>query len=249
MTRIAWDTVGDRVFEVGVDRGVLYLDDQGVPWNGIISVSEAPDGGVVTPRFIDGVKYLDDPTLQSYKANLVAFTYPDEFAICDGTRQVGNGLFALNQKKQTFGLCYRTQLGNDTEGLDHAYLLHIVYNATATPTRHDYRTTGEGALSPSNFAWDISAKPPLHKGVAPTAHFVVDSRDTPSDLLYRIEDILYGSDQIEPRLPSLQELISMFQSYSASSFDAGFVGTAYYNLIDAGVIPETQDETIDGGSP
>lgn len=249
MSRIVWDAAGERLFETGVSKGVLYVNGRpGVPWNGLLSVAEAPDGGEVTPYYVDGVKYLDFVSNEEFKAIIEAYTYPEEFGECDGTLPAGNGLFVTHQPKKSFGLSYRTNVGNDLDGLDHAHRTHIVYNATAAPTNRANKTVGD-TIDPDNFSWEITTRPPIFSGYKLTAHFVIDSRETPSDLMNDVEDILYGTEGSEPRLPSAEELMFIFESYQASILDAGHLTEEYYSTFDSGHISETQTSTIDGGSP
>lgn len=249
MTRLAWNEVGERLFETGVQHGVLYLEGRdGVPWNGLIRVSESSSGGEVTPRYIDGIKYYNQVSSEEFEATLEAFTYPDEFAECDGTSQVANGLFATQQRRKSFGLCYKTNVGNDVDGSDYAYKIHLVYNATASPTERANNTVAE-SIQPSNFSWHISTKPPRMVGYKPTSHFVIDSRETPSDLLNDLEDILYGSDVSDARLPSIGELFFLFQDYEDSGFDGGLlVDDEYFAIFDEGTVGEPYTSTLDGGA-
>lgn len=249
MSRLSWHNVGKRFFSAGVDRGVLYVDDNpGVVWNGLVAVTESPTGGEAKPQYLDGVKVRDLVTKQEYKATIEAFTYPDEFAKCEGTTLLGNGLFATAQKKKTFGFSYRTYLGNEVHLLNYAYKIHLVYNAVAKPAQLT-QTTIADTVTPSAFSWDISATPPRFSGVQPTAHYVIDASKTPESLLDQIEDILYGTEIDDPRLPALEELLFIFQDYNPTMFDPGFVGDPYYSLIDAGYISEPQTSTLDGGTP
>lgn len=213
MTRLNWDAIGKRFFEAGVDRGVLYVAGlTPVPWTGLISVSESPSGGEATPYYIDGVKYLNVASSTEFEATISAFTYPDEFQACEGVEEVDNGLFTTQGRRETFSLAYRTMVGNDTDGPEHGYKLHIVYDALAAPTQLDYNTLGDNP-SPLNFSWKITTKPALISGRKPNAHFVIDSRKTPSTLLSTIEDILYGSDLEDARLPTAQELVDLFKEF------------------------------------
>lgn len=249
MARLTWNAIGERLFETGIDRGVLYIHgEEGVPWNGLIAVSESPTGGEVTPYYIDGIKYLNHVASEEFEATIEAYTYPEEFAQCDGTSHVANGLFATQQPKRSFGLAYRTRVGNDLKGVDHAYKIHLVYNATASPTERAHNTISD-EIEPYNFTWSIVTKPPEFVGLRPTAHFVIDSRETPSDLMARITDILYGSDDLAPRLPSVPELLFIFDEYDPSVFDAGIVGDIYYASFDGGVVPEAQTSNIEAGGP
>jgi hypothetical protein len=209
MTRLNWGTPGERFFEAGVDRGVLYTGVTGVPWNGLISVTEAPDGGSAKPFYLDGVKYMNRTSNEEFKATISAFTYPHEFEQCDGTAYVADGLFATQQYRKSFGLCYRTKVGNDTAGPDLGYKIHLVYNATAEPTTRDNKTVGD-SLDASIFTWDVSTVPVKTPGIKPTAHFVVDSTRTHPDVLAALEDILYGSADNIPTLPTQHDLVELF---------------------------------------
>lgn len=247
--RLKWGEIGDRFFEAGVDRGVLYVGTQdGVPWNGLVSVSESPTGAEAEPYYVDGVKFLNYRTSEEFEATVEAYTYPDEFAVCDGTASIVNGLSATQQKRKPFGLCYRTKIGNDVDGVDHAYKLHLVYNAKVSPAEKAYTTVG-ASIEPDNFSWAITTTPPLLRDRKPTAHFEIDSRKTTPHLLARIEDVLYGTDTTPARLPTVPELVYIFESETASIFDAGLVGELYYGLFDGGVVPAVQTSTVDGGVP
>lgn len=249
MSELEWHAVGEMVFQTGVDRGVLYVEGHdGVPWNGLISVSESPSGGEVTPYYIDGVKYLNHVALEEFAATIEAFTYPEEFGECDGTQHVSNGLFATQQRKKSFGLAYRTLIGNDIDGISHGYKIHLVYNATAEPAGLSTTTLGD-RVDPSNFSWNIATLPPEFVGSKGTAHFVIDSRYTPSSLLIDLEDILYGSWKGPSRLPSASELLFLFGEFSEEFIDAGYLVEEYFATIDAGVIPEPYTETLDPGGP
>lgn len=234
MTKLVWNAIGERFFETGVERGVLYLDGvAGVPWNGLISVSESPSGGDVTPYYIDGIKYLNVVSGEEFAATIEAFTYPDEFNQCDGASRISNGLFATQQKKKSFGLSYRTRIGNDVDGVDHAYKIHVVYNAITTPTQRSNSTLTD-SVEADNFSWSIVTKPPTFTGYKPTSHFVIDTREVTADLLSEIEDILYGSDTTPARLPDVPELISIFTAFPDTFEDAGPLVDDYDNVLDGG---------------
>lgn len=248
MTRLTWGAVGERFFEAGVDRGVLFVGNaEGVPWNGLVAVNEASTGGEITPSYIDGIRYLNDSASEEFEATIEAYTYPDEFEQCDGTVPVKNGLFGTQQKRRPFHLCYRTKVGNDLQGLKHGYKIHIIYNATAAPSPRSNSSVGD-TIEPGNFSWSISTIPVAFKGHKPSSHFIVDSRDTPQQVLRLIEDILYGTDEDASRLPTLPELVYIFESYDASTFDAGRVGEIYYGTFDAGRVGTALTSTLDGGS-
>lgn len=210
MTRLAWGTPGQRYYETGVDRGVLYLPSQpGVAWNGLVAISEAPTGGDPRPYYLDGVKYLNIASSEEFEAVIGAYSAPPEFAVCDGTVQIHNGLFATQQKRQSFGLSYRTLIGNDTESSDHGYKIHLVYNALAAPSTRTNTTMGDQAAV-SAYSWKISTLPPAVTGIKRTAHFVIDTRYTDPAVLTAVEDVLYGTEITSASLPTPDELIAIF---------------------------------------
>lgn len=212
MPEITWGTPGERYFETGVDRGVLYLEgEDGVPWNGLVSVDESPSGGETEPYYIDGVKYINRSSPEEFEASLEAYTYPNGFELCDGSRELyqAQGLFATQQKRQEFGLSYRTLIGNDTGGTDFGYKLHIVYNVTANPSQKSYETMNEDT-EPSTFSWDLSTRPITIPGVSRSAHLVIDTRQAWPWAIAAVEAVLYGTEDTPARLPSPQELLDLF---------------------------------------
>lgn len=209
MTRLEWGTPGARQYETGVDRGVLYVGDQeGVPWVGLSSVDEAPSGGETKAYYIDGIKYLNVSSAEEFEATINAFTYPPEFAQCDGTAQVRTGLFITHQRRKQFGFSYRTTVGNDVKG-EHGYKIHLVYNALAAPTQKSY-ASNSNSTEPTTFSWTITTKPPAMAGYKRTAHIIIDSRDTDVVVLKAVEDALYGDELTAPRLPSFDELVDIY---------------------------------------
>ena len=250
MTRLEWGVVGERFYETGVDRGVLYiLDGDAVAWNGLVSVSEAPTGGEPNPYYLDGVKYLNLSSGEEYEATIEAYTYPDEFAQCEGVASIRNGLFVTQQSKKSFGLAYRTKIGNDVNGVDHGYKIHLVYGALAGPSPRGHLTISDTSEA-LNFSWQITTKPPAINEYKPASHFIIDSMDTPGELLAIIEDILYGKVDAAPRLPSVSELLFIFNSYDTTIFDAGAPTEPYYSTLDGGRPPASaQSSTVDGGVP
>lgn len=212
MTRLKWDAVGKRFYETGVDRGVLYAPFiNGVAWMGLISVSESPTGGDAKPYYLDGIKYINLSTAEEFEATLVSFYYPPEFNVCDGVATVHTGLFATQQKRQSFGFSYRTRLGNDLKGSEYGYKIHLVYNALANPASRDNNTMND-EIEPSNYSWHITTLPPAMTGFKPTAHLVIDSTlSTPANLT-QTENLLYGTDSTAARLPSPDELAAIFAS-------------------------------------
>ena len=211
MPKLIWGSPVERFFEMGVDRGVLYLpDNSGVAWNGLVSVTESPSGGVAEPYYLDGEKYLNLATAEEYEATINALSAPREFGPCDGNVSIQNGLIATQQPRRSFGLSYRTRVGNAIEGPDHAYKIHLVYNALAAPSTRTNNTLG-GSTDPSAFGWSITTKPPTISGYKPTAHLVIDSRYSPEGILAEVEDILYGTEADGSRLPDPDELIAIFE--------------------------------------
>lgn len=213
MARIKWGDSGKRFFEAGADRGVLYVEDNdGVPWNGLISVKESPSGGDPQPYYIDGYKYINLAAAEEFEATLEAFSSPHEFGVCDGTFDLGYGLFITQQRRQQFNLAYRTGLGNDVDGLELGYKLHLIYNALAQPSSRNNQTLNDNP-EPNTLSWDITTAPPRMMGYAPTAHMVVDSTKTPPEMLSNLENILYGTDINPPKLPSQIEMLAFFGAY------------------------------------
>ena len=213
MPALIWGSAGQRFFETGTDRGVLFPKvGSGVPWNGLISVTESPSGGEPRPYYYDGFKYLNVATAEEFEASIDAYSAPSEFDKCDGTASIHHGLFVTQQPRESFGFSYRTKIGNDLQGTDHGYKIHLVYNALAGPAQRDYATIGD-SVEPLTFTWDISTAPVDIPGFRPSAHFVIDSRRTPKVVMEFIEGIIYGSDSTTSRLPSAIELIELFESF------------------------------------
>lgn len=258
MTKLLWDAPGARVFETGVDRGVLYVNEfsvppgggagsfgwSGYPWNGLTNVSIEPEGGEPEKFYMDGYSFLNRPTSSEFAANLEAFTYPDKFQSVIGLATKGNGLYVDNQDQSEFGLSYRTLIGNDTEDASHGYRIHLVYNAMTSPMSTDHATISDVA-DPSSFNWDISTRPELFPGYRPTAHLVVDSRQVDSVTLASLEDILYGTDTTRPRLPYPTEVLDLFAG--ALSIEVLKRPTTGMNLLErGGDIPDLAATTEDG---
>jgi hypothetical protein len=215
VARLVWDAVGERFFETGVDRGVLYIDDEpGVPWNGLTSVSEVPSGGDAQSYYIDGIKYLNVPNPEEFEATIEAFTYPDEFVQCEGLVSPITGLFLTNQVRKSFGLTYRSLVGNDTEGPEKGYKIHLVYGALAEPSVRS-NVTMDDSPTPQNFSWKITTLPPPVVGYRRTAHYIIDSRTTDPLALTAIEDALYGSESETSHLPTVAELFTIFETNSS----------------------------------
>ena len=210
--RLNWDAVGERFYDIGVDRGVLYLPGvPGVAWPGLVSVTESPDGGTATPYYLDGIKYQNVPSSEEFKATIESFSVPKEFEPCNGRVSIQNGLIVTNQRKKTFGFSYRTRFGNDFIREDFGYKIHLVYNALPTESSRTFNSFGSTS-TPTVSKIDVTTLPPALSGYKPTAHLVIDSMTTPPNLLSYIEDILYGDESQSPSLPTPSELVTIFNS-------------------------------------
>lgn len=233
MTRLTWEAVGERYYEIGVDHGVLYVDGLGFAWPGLVSVTESPVGGDVKSSYIDGYKYLNIATSEEFEATIEAYSSPLAFAQCDGIGTMYTGLLVTNQPRKKFGFCYRNSVGNDVDGRDHAYKIHLVYNALAAPSERRNSTVNDAVEAPVQ-SWKVTTLAPRIYGMRPTAHFVIDSRTTPSATLDILEDLLYGTDTTPPRMPGAPELMEIF---GAPTYEGG------------GVDVSTGDTIMDGGMP
>lgn len=210
MAKIDWNSVGTRFFETGIDRGVLYPPTgPGVPWFGLLSVNENPDGGEPRPYFFDGIKYRNLASSEDFKATITALGAPSEFDVCDGITSLAPGLFATQQPRRPFSLSYRTLIGNDTESIEHGYKLHLVYNALAAPVQRNYESVSKEA-KPTSFSWDISTLPEAIEDAKHSAHLVIDSRESSSAALSSVENLLYGTTSANPAMPTVATLISIF---------------------------------------
>ena len=215
MTKLAWDVAGERRYETGVDRAVLYIPDEtgdyntGFAWNGVETVTESPSGAEATATYADNIKYLNLISLEQFGATLEAYTYPDEFGQCDGSAAPVDGVTVGQQTRKTFGLSYRTRVGNDLLGSDLGYKLHLVYGATAAPSEKAYASIND---SPSalSFSWTLSTIPVEVTGLKPTSTMTIDSTRVDSTALGQLEDILYGTVGTDPRLPQPDEVIALF---------------------------------------
>ena len=214
MSKIVWDAIGEHTFETGVRNGVLYLKDAdgayntGVAWNGLTSVSESPEGAEATDLYADDIKYLTLMSAENFKATIEAYTYPVEFEECDGSATIANGVVIGQQSRKPFGLCYRTAIGNDTDGNEHGYKLHIVYGCQASPSEKQYSTINDSPEA-ITFSWEVSTTPVNVTGKKPTATLIIDSTKTDKAKLTALEAILYGSEQTEPRLPLPDEIATL----------------------------------------
>lgn len=201
MARLEWDKTGEHLYETGVDHGVLYFPDQtgayknGVAWNGLISVSESPSGAEATGQYADNIKYLNLISAEEFGATVEAYTYPEEFEACNGNKELVNntGVYVGQQSRSVFGFCYRTMIGNDTDGQDHGYKLHLVYGCQVSPSEKAYQTINDSPEA-LTFSWELSTTPVNVTGKKPTALLVINSTKIDSTKLARIEAKLYGDE-------------------------------------------------------
>ena len=215
MAKIVWDDTGKRFYENGVDHGVLYVKNgvggtyaAGVPWNGLTSVSESPEGAEANDMYADNIKYGSIRSAETFGATIEAYTYPPEFGVCDGSVEIADGVTIGQQERVPFGFCYRTNIGSDASG-EAGYKLHIVYNATASPSEKAYETVNDSPEA-ITFSWEIETTPVAVTGHKPTSCIVVDSRTADPTKLAALENKLYGDDSTgEPTLPSPDEIETM----------------------------------------
>lgn len=220
MSKIVWDQTGDRLYETGVKNGVLYIQNsdgtypKGVAWNGLTSITESPSGAEATALYADDMKYLNLISAEEFGATVEAYTYPDEFAECDGSASLATGVTVGQQSRKTFALCYRTVLGNDTDNDAHGYKLHIIYGATAAPSEKAYSTVNDSPEA-ITFSWELKTTPVNVAGFKPTACITIDSTKADPAKLTALEEILYGKDgtgdegltgAVDPRLPLPDEI-------------------------------------------
>ena len=213
MAKIEWDKTGERLYETGVKNGVLYVQEggvypKGVAWNGLTAVTESPSGAEATPLYADDIKYLNLLSAEEFGATIEAYTYPDEFAECDGSAALADGVMIGQQPRKAFGLCYRTTIGNDTNGNDYGYKLHIIYGALAAPSEKAYATINDSPEA-ITFSWEVTTTPVNVTGAKPTAYITIDSTKADPAKLTALEDILYGKNGEpgnEPRLPLPDEI-------------------------------------------
>lgn len=210
MASLVWDEIGERIFQTGVDRGVLYLQDgTAVVWNGLTNVEESSSSEIKNFHF-DGILYLKSLSARDFSAKLKALTYPDEFDMINGIAEASMGVVYYDQASQSFNLSYRTKIGNDIDGIDHGYKIHILYDVIAIPDSYGFDGISDSAIQPIEFGWTLSGTPQKLKGFKPTVHASVDSTKVPSSQLSAFEKILYGSDVKAPYLPSIEEISKLF---------------------------------------
>ena len=221
MAKLTWDNTGERFYETGVKKGVLYPQDsagqypKGFAWSGLTAVTESPSGAEATALYADDVKYLNLLSTEEFGATIEAYTYPDEFAQCDGSATIATGVMIGQQKRTAFGLSYRTVLGNDVDNNDYGYQLHIIYGALAAPSEKAYATINDSPEA-ITFSWEITTTPVSVSGFKPTASVVIDSTKVNAEKLAALETILYGSESKEARLPLPDEIATLMKTDEVS---------------------------------
>ena len=213
MAKLNWDVQGERYYETGVSKGVLYPFKEGkytngVAWNGLTAVTESPSGAEPTPLYADNIKYLNLLSNEEFAATVEAYTYPDEFAECDGSAELAAGVSVGQQKRIPFGMSYVTKVGNDTDGQDYGYKIHLIYGALAKPSQKNYATINDNPEA-ITFSWELSTTPVAVPNLKPTACITIDSKKVGSDKLKKIEDKLYGTETEEATLPTPTELAAL----------------------------------------
>lgn len=221
MSKIVWDQTGERLYETGVKNGVLYLQgeggvyNKGVAWNGLTAVTESPSGAEATPMYADDIKYLNLVSAEEFGATIEAYTYPDEFAECDGSASIANGVYIGQQTRKTFGMSYRTVIGNDVDMNNHGYKLHLIYGALAAPSEKAYASINDSPEA-ITFSWEVTTTPVNVTGLKPTASVTIDSTKCDPTKLAALEAILYGGETEEARLPLPDEIATLMKKTEAA---------------------------------
>lgn len=213
MAKLVWDAVGQRYYETGTKNGVLYPMEagaypKGVAWNGLTAVTQSPSGAEATPLYADDIKYLNLYSTEEFGGTIEAYTYPDEFAICDGTAEFATGVFIGQQTRKAFGFCYSTVLGNDVDNNDYGYKLHLIYGAMASPSQKSYATINDSP-EPITLSWEFTTTPVNVAGFKPTSYICIDSTKCDKTKLAALEAVLYGSESEEARLPLPNEVAQL----------------------------------------
>ena len=214
MAKLVWDKNGERLYETGIKYGVLYIQNEdgtypvGVPWNGLTTVTESPAGAEATALYADDIKYLNLVSAEELNGTIEAYTYPEEFMQCDGSASIAEGVYIGQQARKTFGMCYRTSVGNDILNNDYGYKLHIIYGALASPSEKAYTSINDSPEA-ITFSWEFKTTPVNVTGFKPTANVVIDSTKVDADKLAALEALLYGSEEAEPHLPLPDEIVSV----------------------------------------
>ena len=214
MSKLVWDQTSQRIYETGVKQGVLYVQDgkgdygKGVAWNGLTAINQSPSGAEASPLYADDIKYLELMSVEEFGGSIEAYTYPEEFEACDGSAAIATGVKIGQQKRSAFGLCYRTTIGNDTEGDEYGYKLHIVYGCKAAPSEKAYATVNDSPEA-ITFSWEFTTTPVAVNGFKPTSYVEIDSTKATAENLTALEAILYGTDEAEARLPLPTEIATI----------------------------------------
>ena len=217
MSKIIWDNVGEHLYETGVDHGVLYVQDatgaypKGVAWNGLTAVTESPSGAESTPLYADNIKYLNLVSAEEFGATVEAYTYPAEFAECNGEAELAGGINLGQQARKTFGMSYRTTMGNEIEGNAYGYKLHLIYGCQASPSEKAYTTINDSPEA-ITFSWEVTTTPVPVTGFKPTSYIVIDSKKIDADKLAALEAVLYGDENTEARLPLPDEIKTLMDA-------------------------------------
>ena len=226
MSKLVWDAAGTRLYETGTDRGVLFVQNTngqygtGVAWNGLTVVNETPSGAEASAIYADNIKYLSLRSAEEFGGTIEAYTYPDEFAACNGEAELASGVTVGQQKRSPFGLSYRTLIGNDSESNDHGYKIHLVYGATASPSEKAYATVNDSPEA-ITFSFEFETTPINVEGFKPVALITIDSTKVDAEKLSSFEDIIYGTDNEEPRLPLPVEVKAHFTDTPATPATQG----------------------------
>lgn len=220
MSQLVWDQTGQRIYETGVKKGVLYVQDstgaypKGVAWNGLTAVNQSPSGAEASPLYADDIKYLELMSNEDFGGSIEAYTYPEEFEACDGSAALATGVKIGQQKRSSFGLCYRTIIGNDIENDEYGYKLHLVYGCKAAPSEKAYATVNDSPEAVT-FSWEFTTTPVAVDGFKPTAYLEIDSTKADATKLAALEAILYGSEETEARLPLPTEIKTLMATETA----------------------------------
>ena len=236
MSKLVWDKTGEKLYETGVDRGVLYKYDSaqqtygaGVAWNGLTAVNESPSGAEPNALYADNIKYLNLMSAEEYGFTIEAYTYPDEFEECDGSKELTPGVYIGQQTRKMFGFCYRTLIGNDTDSTEHGYKLHLVYNCLASPSERSHATVNDSPDA-TTLSWEVSTTPVEIKNAKPTACLTIDSTKVDAAKLELLEAKLYGGENTDPTFLFPLQVAAFFTSQDGDEGDEGDEGDANNNL-------------------
>ncbi len=269
MSKLVWDKIGERYYETGVSQGVLYPQGEGgtypngVAWNGLTAITQSPSGAEVTPLYADNIKYLNLMSAEEFGATIEAYTYPDEFAQCDGSAEIATGVMIGQQNRKVFGLSYKTTLGNDVDGNDYGYKLHLIYGALAAPSEKGYSSINDSPEA-ITFSWEVTTTPVSVTGFKPTASITIDSTKVDATKLKALEDILYGTENTDPYLPLPDEIAALFAMELPSALalveitpadedsdvavDSNIVLTFNHKIIRESIIVTKDDGTLVAGT-